>query len=311
MRFFIILFLLFSPNLFSKESKFNKQLQKDLKKLSKFDGFVDEKLQRYDENIIIDKKNTIVIVYNHGSKGEAEKDSCYKGTMNVAPYIKNLHNKKINNFTLRVYRSCSGVRGMTDMDIDRSWKLYKNENNSNGLVELIDYDDVKFIEKYKQLNKQNVILNKVNELSKSGFKNIILAGHSAGGWASLNLISRYPNLIDGIIAANPAFAGTISDRKEYVHWTSLRDHEINIISQTNRLNGLVFIHNDDEYENLKTLVFLKGFKNLQIINYTDFECKVSFGASAHIFPVYPKENNCFAEWEDKNKFIVKYLESLF
>ena len=35
MRFFIILFLLFSPNLFSKESKFNKQLQKDLKKLSK------------------------------------------------------------------------------------------------------------------------------------------------------------------------------------------------------------------------------------------------------------------------------------
>ena len=51
------------------------------------------------------------------------------------------------------------LKGLTDMDMDRSWKLYKKENNSNGLVELIDDDDVKFIEKYKdQGMSKNMII---------------------------------------------------------------------------------------------------------------------------------------------------------
>ena len=55
---------------------------------------------------------------------------------------------------------------------------------------------------------QKIIINKVNEFLMQGFENIILVGHSAGAWASLNLQSRFPKKIDGVIAFNPAFTGT-------------------------------------------------------------------------------------------------------
>ena len=39
----------------------------------------------------------------------------------------------------------------------------------------------------------------MEKLKNLGFENIILAGWSAGGWASLNLQSRFPNKIKGVI----------------------------------------------------------------------------------------------------------------
>ena len=59
----------------------------------------------------------------------------------------------------------------------------------------------------KQQKRQNIIFNKVEEFIEEGFKNIVIGGYSAGGWASLNLISRYPDKFKGAIVFNPAFAG--------------------------------------------------------------------------------------------------------
>ena len=62
---------------FSKETKFEKRLQKDIKKLSRISGFVDNESQLYDEETILDKKNTIIIIYNHGSyKPETRREEC-------------------------------------------------------------------------------------------------------------------------------------------------------------------------------------------------------------------------------------------
>ena len=63
----IFLFLFVSLPSYSKISKFEKQFQKDLKKLSKFNGFIDNNLELYDEGTISDLKKSIAIIYNHGS----------------------------------------------------------------------------------------------------------------------------------------------------------------------------------------------------------------------------------------------------
>ena len=53
-------------------------------------------------------------------------------------------------------------------------------------------EELDLFTEYKQLKRQNIILAKADEFLKDGFKNIVLGGYSAGGWASLNLQSRYP-----------------------------------------------------------------------------------------------------------------------
>ena len=56
----IVLGLLLSGNVYA-DSKFDKEL----KKISKNNGFVDTKGEVYSKGQITDKKNTILIIYNH------------------------------------------------------------------------------------------------------------------------------------------------------------------------------------------------------------------------------------------------------
>ena len=57
-----MLFVLVSTLTYAKETKFEKRLQKDIKKLSRISGFIDNELKLYDEKTILDKKNTIIII---------------------------------------------------------------------------------------------------------------------------------------------------------------------------------------------------------------------------------------------------------
>ena len=95
----------------------------------------------------------------------------------MPPVIFQLHNQKINNLTIKIYRLCSGVRGWSQDEKNRIWDEVKT---TGTFIELADKYKVKLIDKYKQLNKQKIIINKVNEFLIQGFENIILVGHSAG-----------------------------------------------------------------------------------------------------------------------------------
>ena len=52
-----LLFVLISISANAKETKFEKRLQKDIKKLSKLSGFIDSKLKLYGEDTIMEKNN--------------------------------------------------------------------------------------------------------------------------------------------------------------------------------------------------------------------------------------------------------------
>ena len=67
----------------------------------------------------------------------------------------------------------------------------------------------------------------MEEFKNSGFENIVLAGWSAGGWASLNLQSRFPDKVKGAIAFNPAFAGPKNEwSRQYPQWGEFRKLQI-------------------------------------------------------------------------------------
>ena len=176
------------------------------------------------------------------------------------PALLKLHNKEIKGLKVKIYRLCSGVKGMTS----KNQKKYRKQFKSKGKIELV--------EEFKNLKRQNIILNEVEKLKSLGFENIVLAGYSAGAWASLNIKSRFPEKIKGVIAFNPAFAGPKNEwQKKYPEWGAFREHQVNILNQTDTLNAILFAHDKDIFEDIETLSFFKKFKGLEFIDYTDLK----------------------------------------
>ena len=69
----IIFSLLLSTQVFA-----DKRFEKDLKKVSKDNGFINNTGKIYPIDNIYDKKSTILIVYTNGSLGDQTLDTCKK-----------------------------------------------------------------------------------------------------------------------------------------------------------------------------------------------------------------------------------------
>ena len=302
----IIFILLLSTQVFA-DKRIDKRFEKDLKKVSKDNGFINNTGKIYPIDNIYDKKSTILIVYTHGSLGDQTLDKCKKKWNQVPPIILNLHDKKIKDFKVKIYHLCSGVRGWTENHWRKMDDIYKNvkKNNFSKIIK-DNFDRIKF-DIAKQSLKQKVIIDKVDELVNLSFENIILAGHSAGGWASITLKSKYPNKISGAIAINPAFAGKINNRREWKFWELHRAYEINRIDLKNVNNTMMYVHDKDGYETSETLSFL----NLDTVEYKDIsksncKAKLIFGKH-HGIPL----TKCFAESDINQKEMIKFLEGIF
>ena len=191
----LFLFLLIFTNCYA-----DKKFDKDLKKVSKLNGFVDSKGAIYSIEQISNKENTILILYNHGSGNDQVLDKCSKPWNKTPPVLLGLHDKKINNFQIKIYHLCSGVRGWTQDEQGRMWQAHVDSGKLS--LTLVDNNGTPLIQRQKQLLKQKIIKKKVDDLKEKGFENIVLAGHSAGAWASITLKSKFPENIDGVIATN-------------------------------------------------------------------------------------------------------------
>ena len=153
--------------------------------------------------------------------------------------------------------------------------------------------------------KQKVINDKIDDFTKQGFNNIVLAGQSAGAWASITLKSQFPEKIDGVIAFNPAVAGTLRNRKDWPWWEDVRTNLISYMKLENLKNELVFAHDKDHYETPKTLSFLSNLKSIKFVDISGLDCK----GTAKLGKYHGIGNTkCFAE---KDNNIVPYLEEIF
>ena len=297
----ILLFIIFSSNVYA-DSKF----EKDLAKVSKNSGFIDNKKKIYYIEKITDKKNTVLIIYNHGSTNDQTIDKCTKPWDKVPPVILSLHDQKIKNFQIKIYKLCSGVRGWSKSEQDRMWKGHKG--NKNTFLELTNQEGLPLIQTQKQFRKQKVIKEKINNLIDQGFENIVLAGQSAGSWASITLKSQFPEKIDGVIAFNPAFAGKLHVRKKWPYWEAIRSYGISLMNLTNLKNTMVYAHSKDSYETPKTLSFLSDLSTVTFIDISGLDCKgKAMLGKAHGIAL----TKCFAEHETKDKNIIKFIEEIF
>ena len=299
-RILVFLFIyIFFTNAYS-----NSKFDEDLRKFSKNNGFIDDKGKVYSEEQITDKQNTILVIYNHGSHNDQRTDKCTDPANNVAKVIRELHNKKIKNFNLKIYRFCTGAKGWSKKEQTKMWKAH--EKSGKLAIELKDKDGVPLINKQKQNQRRRVIKEKVDSFIGQGYKNIILAGHSSGGWQSIKIKAEFPELVKGVIGLNPGAGGTVRNRKDWPWWEDVRYY--GFVKDLSHLNAIIIIHDKDHFNSPKDYSLFSNLDSVKFINLTDSGCKKAQPTNDYHGITLTK---CYAEYEKKNKDIIKYLKKIF
>ena len=309
MRIFFYLFLF--NLIFNSYSLSDTRFEKDLKKLSKYNFFVNNEGNRYELDQNIDKDKTIILIYSHGSGGSERKlQKCNKSWWQIPPTVYQLDGVKIKDFTIKTYQLCKGARGFSQKDGDLFWNTYdKNNQDVNSVLDLKDENGLLLIQKWEGPIQEKVLKLKVDEFKQKGFNNIVLSGHSAGGWDSLVLKSNFPTEIDGVIAFHPARSGKFANTKKPDRgWVNWRNYKISLIKVEKLENVLVFSHTKDKYENPRTSKFLSNSENVKFIDVSDTKCKgkIIYGGYHGI-----TLTKCFSEKDPRRNEIINYLNKIY
>jgi hypothetical protein len=215
-------------------------------------GFLDGHMNYAKDQNINDPKSKIVIIYNHGqSSHDGPSNDCVwkNGIRNFSSLV----GEKIKDKEVMVYLVCTGK--LKGDDYKRLWNKKKFQPPYKGKPKL---------EKRLDAN-----LEIIDSFVKKGvpYKQIILAGHSCGGWMTMMLMSRHPDKIGGGISLMQACYGKLSrlykvkkvgvkkalekfKKKDGFGPADMRQKQIEEIKQSNNLPVLVFTHPKDPYDGL-------------------------------------------------------------
>ena len=181
--------------------------------------------------------------------------------------------------------------------------------DAKSVLNLKDKNGVLLIDKSKLNTKRKVIKMKIDEFKNEGFKNIVLSGHSAGGWDSLVLKSKYSSDIDGVIAFHPGRSGKFAkEKKPHKGWINWRNYKISLIKVEQLENVLVYSHKKDNHENPKTSKFLSNSSNVKFLDVSDTTCKKKLKTGGWHGITLTK---CFADEDPRSKEIIKYLKQIY
>ena len=215
-------------------------------------GFVDKKIKVNTNLQISDPSNKIIIIYNHGSNETDRKTKSCFWSKKIVRNMASLVGDKVNGKEIMVYLFCTHK---LEGDMGKKKNVWHNWQPP--------YKGTTKIERRVEAN-----LNLVENFVSMGVprKQIIITGHSCGGWTTLMLTSQYMDKVGGGIALNAACYWTLSKQfkvakigeeaalekfaKKYPGLKALRDTQINIIKKSKSLPILVFTHPKDPYEGL-------------------------------------------------------------
>ncbi|MDA9697464.1 hypothetical protein N9U83_05180 [Candidatus Pelagibacter sp.] len=197
-----------------------------------------------------DPKNKILIIFNHGQEDhdKPSKDCVWKN--NIRNFA-SLSGQKVKDKEVLVYLFC------TDHLAGDDWKRLWKKNFDFPYKGITKLD--------KRVNANLDLVKKFVELGVP--KNqIFLAGQSCGGWATMMLISKYPDKVAGGISTHHACYGKLSKKykvkkvgiekalenfkKKKPGPAVLRENQIKEISKAKSLPVLVFTHPKDPYDGL-------------------------------------------------------------
>ena len=216
------------------------------------DGFLNSKMDYVKEQNILDPKNKIILIFNHGQQDldRSSKNCVWKnGIRNFSSLV----GEKINGKEIMVYLLCTDHLAGDNYKILFNKKKFKNPYK--GITKLD-----------KRVNANLKLID--NFLEKGVPKNqIILTGHSCGGWLTLMLMAKYPDKVGGGISLMQACYGKLSKRAKVKKVgvekalekfrekagdgpADLRQDQINEIKKSKNLPVLVFTHPKDPYDGL-------------------------------------------------------------
>lgn len=191
---------------------------------------------------------TVILLFNHGSTQEFVNDPCemqkYNATYGVPAVVHDLYGQTVGDLKIVVDGYCTPTRrGYYDM----------NTQSGDAKVYLRSRD----------------IETRVRSFISAGVpvKQIFLVGHSAGGWASLMLKARNPEIANSVIAFAPAFAGQRGSRKP--GWQALQEKYVAELQTAPRLDALVFAFENDAFETPETLKFLNSIPGVSVVALSD------------------------------------------
>ena len=295
--------------LLSSQSIADKKFDKDLKILSKFNSFINNKGETYAKDIKFDKDKTIIVIYAHGQLTD-RREKCNKWNK-VPPAIYQLDGITINNLTVRIYHLCYGIgRSWTEKEQDYFWEVYdKNNQDPKSILNLKNKKGELLLNKNEIWRRTKAMKLKVDEFVAKGFNKIVLSGISAGAWTSLVLKSDFPDLIDGVVGFAPARSAKYAKAKNpHKGWVNWRNYKMSLIKTDKLDKVLVYAHEKDAFENTKTLSFLSDAKTVKFIDLSDTKCKGKVMLGGYHGITLTK---CFANEDPRSMEIAKYLEEIF
>ena len=307
----ILIFLFFFYNFAFAKTKSEIRFEKDLKKISKLNSFVDNKGNPYELEENINKDKTIILIYTHGQWGGDQKlNGCNRRWSKIPPAIYQLDGTKIKDLTIKTYQLCSGVKGWTQREEDKFWETYnKNNQDVNSVLNLKDKNGILLIDKKKGNQKYKVMKLKIDEFKKNGFNKIVLSGHSAGAVSSFRLKSNFPKLINGVISFHVGFGGKFAKAKNPDQgWINWRNYNKSLTNWSQIGEVILFTHDKDWADTRKTLSFLTEFENIKFFDLSDTQCKKKkLLADYHGIAL----TKCFADEDPRSKEIIKYLNKIY
>ena len=216
-------------------------------------GFLTKNTNYSKEQNIIDPKNKIILIYNHGQKTHdgGSSDCLWK---NGAANMSSMVGEKINGKDLMVYILCTGkLKG----DDKKLWNKKKFKSPYKGKPKL---------EKRLEAN-----IELIDSFVKQGVpsKQIILSGRSCGGWMTMMLIARYPDKVGGGISLVPECYGKLTKnykvekigaeqalenfrKNDGSGPADMRQKQVDEIKNSKNLPILVFTHPKDPFGGLLT-----------------------------------------------------------
>ena len=218
----------------------------------KKNGFLTKEVNYSKEQNISDPKNKILLIYNHGQSSHdgPSSDCVWKGGMkNMASLV----GEKIKDKEILVYIFCTGK--LKGDDYKTLWNKKKFKAPYKGKPKL---------EKRLDAN-----LKLIDSFVSQGFKKnqIFVTGRSCGGWMTMMLLARHPNIVAGGISFVPECYGRLTKtykvkkigveealkefrKKDGSGPADMRQMQIDEIKKSKNLPVLVFTHPKDPFGGL-------------------------------------------------------------
>ena len=234
----IVLFLIISNNVYA-----NGKILKS--------GFISKSASVKEGMDIIDPKNKIIIIYNHGQN---TNDKAIKGECIWVNQIRNqasLVGEEISGKKIMVYNFCSNDFA-GDMSQKKHWWMSKTPYVGKHKLDKRVEKNLELVEKFISLGVPR--------------KQIIISGHSCGGLLTLMLLAAHSEKVGGGISYMQSCFGKLSSKykvkkvgpdealakfaKKRPGPSELRARQINNIKQSNNVPVLAFTHPKDKWEGL-------------------------------------------------------------